>query len=321
MALTAARPPGFTAARRSRACEDVGRDHAAAHEPTPDRTTRHPDRPPAPEGAFPPWLATAGGFTVLVAASLWIPALVTVLLGLVVLALSATVLHRAATAAGAGGGHGLAGLVTATLGLLLVGLLSLPGGLADEGGGLSFDPTPPAGATRLRRRPRRRPRRPPRRRPTASRSGCVPPRWGVGHGRAQRRRRRPDGHLRSRQRRRRPARHGLAGRRRRRRPDPHLPLRPDRAPPHHRPAARLRQGRPDQRHRPVPTEPARHHRHPPPRRLATGRRRFTDAPDLQWIEVDAETTALVAEITGTTGAAERDYTAVSEVQFTGWPAG
>ena len=49
--------------------------------------------------------------------------------------------------------------------------------------------------------------------------------------------------------------------------------------------------------------------------------RFTDAPDLQWIEVDTETTAVVVEITGTTDAAERDDTAVSEVQFTGWPAG
>lgn len=80
---------------------------------------------------IPAWLATAGGMTVLVAATLWIPTVVTVATGLAVLALSALVLYQAATRTGTGGGHGLAGLVTAALGLLLVGLLGMPGVASD----------------------------------------------------------------------------------------------------------------------------------------------------------------------------------------------
>jgi hypothetical protein len=291
---------------------------------SPPQTERPvtPTNPPAPEGAFPPWLATAGGFTVLVAASLWIPALVTVVLGLVVLAVSAAVLYRAASAAGAGGGHGLAGLVTATLGLLLVGLLSLPGGLADEGGGLAFDPTPPAGATPA---PPENP--PPPSETTAPPSGGQPVRL-------------------------RPAEVGASATAR--------PSVDGAGQTVTFEAANLVDGRPDTAWRvdgdgvgqtltfrfdrtvhlhaigllpgyakvdPVSGTD----RFPQNRRVTTATYhldgsppvavRFTDAPDLQWIEVDAETTAVVVEITGTTDSAERDYTAVSEVQFTGWPAG
>ncbi|HEX5877948.1 MAG TPA: hypothetical protein VF468_06445 [Actinomycetota bacterium] len=94
---------------------------------------------------IPAWLATAGGMTVLVAATLWIPTVVTVATGLAVLALSALVLYQAATRTGTGGGHGLAGLVTAALGLLLVGLLGMPG-VASDTSALDLRWAPPAGA-------------------------------------------------------------------------------------------------------------------------------------------------------------------------------
>ena len=276
---------------------------------------------PAPEGAFPPWLATAGGFTVLVAARLWIPARVTGVLGLVVLALSAAVLHRAATAAGAGGGHGLAGLVTATLGLLLVGLLSLPGGLADEGGGLAFDPTPPAGATPAPPETTPPPettappsdRQPVRLRPAEVGASATagPSVDGAGQTVTFEAANVVDG------------RPDTAGRVDGDGAGQTLTFRFDQTV--HLHAIGLLPGYAKidpvsgtnrfSQNRRVTTATYHLDGSPP---VAV---RFTDAPDLQWIEVDAETTAVVVEITGTTEAAERDYTAVSEVQFTGWPAG
>ena len=292
---------------------------------SPPRTERPatPTVPPAPDGAFPAWLASAGGFIVLVAASLWIPALVTVLLGLVVLGLSAAVLHRAATATGAGGGHGLAGLVAAALGLLLVGLLSLPGGLADEGGDLALDLTPAAGATPAPPPDTAAPPSPTttppsdpepvRLRPaqveasaTAEPSvdGAGQP---VGFETANLVDGRPDtawrvdgdgiGHT--------------------------LSFRFDRTV--HLQAIGLLPGYAKvdpasgtdrfSQNRRVTTATYHFDSSPP---VAV---RFSDAPDLQWLKVDATTSAVVVEITGSTEAAERDYTAVAEVQFTGWPAG
>jgi hypothetical protein len=290
---------------------------------SPPRTERPitPTAPRAPDGAFPPWLATAGGFTVLVVASLWIPALVTVVLGLVVLGLSAAVLYRAATAAGAGGGHGLAGLVTASLGLLLVGLLSLPGGLADDGG-LSVDPTPPAGAA-----PAPPETAPPPSETTAPPSDPKPVRLRPAEAEASATAR--------------PSVDG-AGQPVTFEADNTVDGRPDTA---WRVGGdgvgqtlTFRFGRAVHVHAigllpgyakvdPVSGTD----RFPQNRRVTTATYhldgsppvavRFSDAPDLQWLQVDAETTVVVVEITGSTEAAERDYTAISEVQFTGWPTG
>ena len=270
---------------------------------SPPRTEQPitPTVPPAPDGAFPPWLATAGGFTVLVAASLWIPALVTVVLGLIVLGLSA-------------------GLVTAALGLLLVGLLSLPG-VADDGG-LAFDLTPPAGAA-----PGPPETAPPASETTAPPSDPQPVRLRPAEVEASATAR--------------PSVDGAG-----------QPVTFE--------AANTVDGRPDTAWRvdgdgvgqtltfrfdrtvhvqaigllpgyakvdPVSGTD----RFPQNRRVTTATYhldgsppvavRFSDAPDLQWLQVDAETTAVVVEITGSTEAAERDYTAISEVQFTGWPTG
>lgn len=280
-----------------------------------------PSAAPAPPGPLPPWLATVGGFTVLAAASLSIPVVVTVVLGLAVLAVSAAVLHRAATVTRAGGGHGLAGLVTAALGLLLVGLLALPGGLAEEGGDLGFDFTPPAGATPA---PAPDPA-PPETAPPSSTPEPVELRPVTVEASATAR----------------PSVDGAG-----------QPVSFE--------AANLVDGRPDTAWRvdgdgightltfrfdrtvhvqaigllpgyakvdPVSgtdrfpqnrrvTEATYHLDSPPPVRV-----KFTDVPDLQWVELDADTTAVVVEVTGSTEAAERDYTAIAEVQFTGWPTG
>ena len=289
---------------------------------SPPRTERAttPDVAPPPEGAFPPSLATVGGFTVLAAASLWIPAPVTVVLGLVVLALSAAVLSRAATAGGAGGGHGLAGLATAALGLLLVGLLHLPGGPAGDGDRLAFHLTPPAGATpappETTPPPTTAPpsdREPVRLRPAEVEASATARPSVDGAGQpvtfeaANLVDGRPDTAWRA-------AGDGVGQT---------LTFRFDRAV--HVNAIGLLPGY-------AKVDPVSGtDRFPQNRRVTTASYhldgsppvavRFSDTPDLQWLEVGAETTAVVVEITGTTEAAERDYTAVSEVQITGWPAG
>jgi len=289
---------------------------------SPPRTERPttPSAPPPPPGPFPPWLASVGGFTVLVAASLWIPVLVTVVLGLAVLALSAVVLHRAAATTGAGGGHGLAGLVTAALGLLLAGTLSLGGGLAGDGD-LDVDWTPPAGAAPA---PAPDPAPPSPTTPTTTpepvqlRPAAVeatgvagPSVDGAGDAVTFEPSNVVDG-----------------------RPDTAwrvdgdgvghtLTFRFDRTV--HILAIGLLPGY-------AKVDPVSGtDRFPQNRRVTTATYhfdssppagvRFTDAPELQWLEVGADTTEVVVEITGSTEAAERDYTAIAEVQFTGWPTG
>lgn len=83
-------------------------------------TTRY--KQPVTAGAIRAWMATVGGVTVLVTATQWIP----IAAGLIVAALSLMVRRCTVTRADAGSSHGLAGLVTGGLGLLLVVLIGPP---------------------------------------------------------------------------------------------------------------------------------------------------------------------------------------------------
>ncbi|HZD00501.1 MAG TPA: hypothetical protein VFA46_10030 [Actinomycetes bacterium] len=280
----------------------------------PERTTTRYEQP-VTAGAIPAWLATAGGMTVLVAASLWTPTVVTIVMGLIVVALSLIVLRRAATRAEAGGGHGLAGLVTGGLGLLLAALLAIPG-VAAGAAGLDLRWNAPAGAEPAP--PDAEPQPEPRPQPTQldpvgveasatagpSRDGSGSPvtfeaenvidgkaatAWRVkGDG---------VGHM--------------------------LTFGFDRKV--HLSAIGLVPG-----YAKVDAVSG-VNRFWQNRRVSTATYafdggdtvdvRFSDAADLQWLDVDADTTSVVVRITGSTEATERDYTAISEVRFVGWPTG
>ncbi len=78
----------------------------------------------SPTSHPPAWTATGGGIVVLLAVSLSVPVLA-VPLGLGVVVLSVIVLARATDRGGTGAGHGLAGLVSASVGLVIAVTLAL----------------------------------------------------------------------------------------------------------------------------------------------------------------------------------------------------
>jgi hypothetical protein len=94
-----------------------------------ERTTTRCEQP-VTAGVIPVWLATIGGMTVLVVVTAPAPILVTIVIGLVVVALLLMALYRATTR-DAGAAHGLASLVVSGLGLLVAVLLAIPGGIAE----------------------------------------------------------------------------------------------------------------------------------------------------------------------------------------------
>jgi hypothetical protein len=291
-----------------------------------ERTTI-PYGQPVMASSMPAWLVTVGGITVLVAATLWISTVVTIVMGLVVVTLSLMLLRRAATRAGVGGGHGLAGLVTGGLGLLLAVLLGIPGVVAGDAGGLDLRWVPPAGAEQVppdapkpQPQPQPEPQPQPQPEPQPMRldpvdveasasagpskdaagspvtfeaenviDGKADTAWrvegdGVGHS---------------------------------------LTFRFDRKV--HLSAIGLVPGY-------AKVDPVSGvERFWQNRRVSTATYtfdsgatvavKFSDTADLQWLDVDADTTSVVIQITGSTEATERDYTAISEVQFAGWPTG
>jgi hypothetical protein len=273
---------------------------------------------------IPAWLATAGGTTVLAAATLWIPTVVTVAMGLAVLGLSVLVLYQAANRTGTGGGHGLAGLVTAALGLLLVGLLGMPG-VAGDASALDLRWAPPAGAEPAPPAtpgpaPPTEPPPDPDQQPqpglldpagVEASAWAEPSRDGAGSTVTFEAGNVVD---------------GLADTAWRVEGDGvghTLTVRFDR--PVHLTAIGLLPGyaKVDQvsgvnRFRQNRRVTAATYNFDGGAQVAVT---FSDTAELQLVEVDADTTTVVIEITGSTRATERPYTAISEVQFAGWPIG